>query len=139
MSDVLTQDLVGAMLGLSSSLSFRFDSSLEAPAQLSGPNEWRSLGDLDFPVSQQSLFRATDNACFDELLCSAPDSRSKAMALSSSILHSGDSLRVITSPQLGLHFQDCEYRFCLQYWLGVRMSNLEATVFDMFQGMRHLW
>ena len=126
-SVVFTQDLVGAMLGLSSPFSFHFDSTLKTLAQSIGRNEWRSLGDFDFTVSQRSLFEIIDNACFEDLLRSAPDSRFRALALSSSIPHSGDWLRVIPSPQLGLHFQDREYRFCLQYWLGVRMSSLEAT------------
>ena len=62
--------------------------NLEALAQSSGHNEWRSLEDLRFPVSQRSLFRTIDDACSDHLLHSAPDSRSKALALSSSIPHS---------------------------------------------------
>ena len=86
---ILTQDLVVATLVLPSPhspLSFHFDSYLEALAQSSGQNEWRFSEHLGFPVSQRSVFRANDDACFDDLLHSAPDSCSKALVLSSSIL-----------------------------------------------------
>ena len=48
--------------------------------------------------------------------------RSRALALSSSIRHAGDWLNVIPSSALGLHLHDREFRPCLQYWLGLRMS-----------------
>lgn len=134
-SVVLTQDLVGAMLGLPSPpspLSFNFDSSLEALAQSSVYNEWRSLEGLGFTVSQQSLFRAIDDACFDDLLRSTQDSHFKALALSSFIPHSEDWLRVILSSQHSLHFQDSEYRFwvfvCPTWKLAARLSVSQGDV-----------
>ena len=52
---------------------------------------------------------------------SAPNVRSKALALSSAIRHAGDWLNVVPSSALGLHLLDREFRFCLQYWLGLQM------------------
>ena len=62
-----------------------------------------------------------DEASLNSLLVSASDTRSRALALSTSIPHAGDWLNVIPSPALGFHIQDREFRFCLQYWLGLPM------------------
>ena len=70
------------------------------------------------PLCSHSLSRVVDDACFSVLLDSAPDVHSRALALSSAILHAGDWLNVIPSSSLGLHLLDCEFRPCLQYWLG---------------------
>ena len=59
--------------------------------------------------------------CLRKLIDSAPDSRSRALALSSSIQHAGDWLSVIPSRALGLHMLDQEFRVCLHYWLGIRL------------------
>ena len=32
-----------------------------------------------------------------------------------------ERVNVVPSPALGLHMQDREFRFCLQYWLGLKM------------------
>ena len=53
----------------------------------------------------------------------ATDTRSKALVLSSSIPHACDWLQVIPSRSLGLHFQDCEFRVCLLYWLVLPIFN----------------
>ena len=52
---------------------------------------------------------------------SPPDVRSKALALSSALLHAGDWLNVVPCSALGLHLMDCEFRLCLKYWLGLQM------------------
>ena len=49
------------------------------------------------------------------------DLRFKALCVSTSLPHSGDWLRAIPSPALGLHLQDWEFHLCLLYWLGVPM------------------
>jgi len=90
-------------------------------AEVAEKPEWCSVEDIDLPIRQRFLSRAIDEACHSSLLDSAPDARSKALALSSAIKHAGDWLNVVPSPALGLHFQDREFRLCLQYWLGVRM------------------
>ena len=58
-----------------------------------------------------------------DLLVGAPDSRSKALALSSAIRHAGDWLNVVLSRALGLHLRDQEFRLCLQYWLGLPIAH----------------
>ena len=61
------------------------------------------------------------NACFDQLFAKALDVVAKALALSSPIPHAGDWLHAVPSSALGLHLHEREFRFCLQYWLGVPM------------------
>ena len=73
------------------------------------------------PPTQHCLSCSIDEASFDALLASAPNTRFKALALSSAIRHAGDWLNVVPSSALGLHLHDREFRFCLQYWLGLRM------------------
>ena len=75
-----------------------------------------------FPVSQKALSRAIDQSNFDHLLEDNPVLRSRALLLSTSIPHAGDWLRVLPSSNLGLHFLDCEFRLCLQYWLEVPLA-----------------
>ena len=52
--------------------------------------EWSSLQDIDVPLHQCALSRIIDEASFDLLLDSAPDIRSRALALSCAIPHAGD-------------------------------------------------
>ena len=59
-----------------------------------------------------------DEASYNSLLHLAPDTRSRALALSTAIPHAGDWLNVIPAPALGLHLHDREFRCCLDYWLG---------------------
>ena len=87
-----------------------------------GGQSGSSVHDIDIPLSQRCLSRAIDEASYSALLASAPDGRSKALALSSAIRHAGDWLFVVPSSALGLHLRDREFRLCLQYWLGLRMS-----------------
>ena len=56
---------------------------------------WGSIEDVDVPLRQHHLSKAIDKAVFDELCTTAPDSRSKALALSSAIHHAGDWLNVV--------------------------------------------
>ena len=81
--------------------------------------EWSSLQDVDVPLRQHALSRVIDEASFDAVIDSAPDTRSRALALSSAIPHAGDWLNVVPSSALGLHLPDREFRPCLQYWLGL--------------------
>ncbi len=64
---------------------------------------WISLEDIDVPLCQKSLTNKIDVAQYNTLLSSAPDTRSRALALSSAIPHAGDWLNVIPSSSLGLH------------------------------------
>ena len=85
--------------------------------------EWLTLDDIDVPLHQRHLSHAIDEASFNLLLESAPDTRSRALALSSSLPHAGDWLNVVPSQTLGLNLQNQEFRLCLDYWLGLKMSN----------------
>ena len=79
------------------------------------------IQDIDVPLSQHSLSRAIDEAFFADLLATAANPRSNALALSTSIRHAGDWLNVVPSSALDLHLLDREYLVCLQYWLGLQM------------------
>ena len=83
--------------------------------------EWTSADDIDILIRQRCLSRAIDQANFDSLNGEAPDSRSKALVLSSSIHHAGDWLHVVPSTSLGLHLADWEFWLCLKYWLGLQI------------------
>ena len=74
--------------------------------------QWITLQDIDLPLRQRALSRVIDESSYDTLLNSAPDSRSRALALSCAIPHAGDRLNVIPSSALGLHLLDCEFRPC---------------------------
>ena len=81
--------------------------------------EWSSLQDIDVPLRQCVLSRVIDEASFNSLIDSAPDTHLRALALSSDIPHAGDWLNVVPSSALSLHLLDSEFRPCLQYWLGL--------------------
>ena len=83
---------------------------------------WHHLEDIDLPLHQKSLSRLIDEVYFSSLIEAFPDVRSKALALSTSLPHAGDWLNVVPSPALGLCLLDQEFRLCLGYWLGMRMS-----------------
>lgn len=108
------------ILGYLPDLSPLLDSCCPLLAQHAARPDWVSHQDIqvDTPLSQRSLSAAIDQATFSSLLSQAPDTRSRALALSSAIPHAGDWLSVVPSRQLGLHFLDQEFRFCVQYWLG---------------------
>ena len=82
--------------------------------------DWSNLDDIDVPLRQLSL---SNEASHQHLLSSAPDIRSRALALSSGLPHAGDWLNVVPSAPLGLHLQDREFRCCLRYWLGVPLHS----------------
>ena len=52
--------------------------------------DWVSVEDIDVPLCQCPLSRKIDEASYGSLLSSAPDTRSRAISLSSSIPHAGD-------------------------------------------------
>ena len=94
-------------------------SSLASSANMAS---WHLLEDIDIPLRQKSLSHSIDEAGFSALVEAASDVRSKALALSTSLPHAGDWLNVVPSPALGLCLLDQEFRLCLDYWLGVRMT-----------------
>ena len=90
-------------------------------------SSWRCVEDIDVPLHQKSLSRLIDETCFNTLAESSPDVRSKALALSSFLPHAGDWLNVILCPALGLCLLDQEFRLCLNYWLGLRITAEDSS------------
>ena len=88
-----------------------------------GHSNWSSFEDMDFIICQKTLSQAIDQFSYQSLLSSAPDDRSRALALASSVPHSGDWLQVLPSDVLHLQFFDLEFRLCLLYWLGIPMAS----------------
>ena len=84
--------------------------------------DWSSVEEIDVPLYQCSLSHIIDEATYSSLLDSAPDSCSRALALSTAIPHAGDWLNVVPSTALGLHLHDREFRLCLDYWLGLKIT-----------------
>lgn len=68
--------------------------------------EGQTLHDIDVPLQQKCLSHAINEVCFQQLLNSAPMSRSRTLTLSCSLPHTGDWLNVVPSTTLGLHLQD---------------------------------
>ena len=115
--------LVARILGHPTTPSVHLTKVLPDLADAAGMADWVSMDEIDVPLRQRTLSRKIDEACYQNLLNSAPDARSCALARSTAIPHAGDWLNVIPSPSLGLHLHDREFRACLKYWLGMRMSD----------------
>ena len=79
------------------------------------------------PLHQRHLSNAVDEAIYHQLISSSPSTCLRTLALSSSLPHAGDWLNMVPSTSLGLHLQDCEFRCCLRYWLGVPLHNNPYT------------
>ena len=101
-------------------------SSIAALADVAERLDWISLDEIDVPLLQRPISHCIDEVSFQHLISSSPDIRFKALALSTSIPHAGDWLNVVPSTSLGLHLLDNEFRLCLKYWLGLRLSESNA-------------
>ena len=114
---------------LSDSLPSSLNSAISSLAEATHRSDWVSVESIESDVSihQRSLSRCIDEGSYNQLLTSAPDSRSRASVHSSSLPHAGDWLTVVPSAALGLHLSDREFRPCLQYWLGIRIYGEEGT------------
>ena len=102
-SIVNSLDLVSQVLGYTPNLPLALPSAISSLARSARMTSWCSLEDIDVPLQQKTLSRLIDEACFNTLVESAPDVCSRALALSSSLLHVGDWLNVIPSPALHRH------------------------------------
>ena len=120
------QPLISAILRSSPSPIHLADAIKDLALAADRP-DWDSLQSIDIPIHQRPLSRSIDKACFNLLLSSGPDDRSRALILSTSLPHAGVWLQVIPSSTLGLHLADREFRVSLQYWLGLRMFGEEFT------------
>ena len=113
--------LVARICGRAPSTSIHLAPALVSLAESVGREDWSSIEEVDVPLRQRHLSKAIDQAVSADLYSAAPDTRSKALALSTAIPHAGDWLNVVPSHALGLHLHDWEFRLCLQYWLGLPM------------------
>ena len=93
--------------------------SVSALAETASCHQWISLNEVDVSLTQRSFSKVINNALFEKLVSTAPDVRSRALSLSTSIKHAGDWLSVIPSRALGLHVQDRDFCCCLRYWLSI--------------------
>ena len=89
---------------------------------LARPNRW-SLENIDVPIHQHHLSVAIDEASHHLLLSSAPTTRARSLALSSSLTYTFKWLNVIPSSTLGLHLQDRAFRCSMRYCLGIPQHN----------------
>ena len=127
----MLQQHISALLSSVVLLSLKFFGSPRPPTYLRGSlsclaeaasrPEWLTIQEIDVPLREHSLCHSVDIASYHHLLSEAPDSRCRALALSSAISHADDWLDVVPSSTLGLHLHDHEFRLCLQYWLGLPM------------------
>ena len=108
--------------------------TVSALADAAARPDWLSLEEIDAPHRQRPLPHCIDEASFNQLLATAPDSCSRASALSTALPHAGDWLNVIPSTTLGLHLLDREFRLCLDYWLGLQMTK-EGALCPICQGV----
>ena len=115
----LMESILGQPLGPFSHTS----STLASLAVAASRPEWSSLDAIDVPLHQCPLSHAIDEASHHHLLSTAPDTRCRALALSSGLSHAGDWLNVVPSASLGLHLHDRGFRCCLRYWLGVPLHS----------------
>ena len=83
--------------------------------------DWTSLDEIDVPLHQKLLSLAIDEAIEQKLLSSAPDTRYRALGLSTGLSHASDWLNVVPSVSLCLHHHNQEFRSSLRYWFGVRI------------------
>ena len=103
-------------------------------------DDWLPLDDIDVPLHQRALSCKIDEACYNFLLATAPDTHSSTLALSDAISHAGDWLSVVPSTALGLYFHSQEFHLSLKYWLGLRI--MEKIMYAHFAKVRRwqtLW
>ena len=105
------------ILGQDPALSQHLSDAVNSLACSASRPDRTSVDETDVPLRQNHLSHCIDKAAYGLLLDSAPNFRSKALALSTSLPHAGDWLNVV--PSLGLHLQDREFKLCLSYWLYV--------------------
>ena len=119
----LTQSrpLVARILGHGPEASHHLTPALSDFAAAVRREDWLTIENVDVPLRQHFLSRCHETS-FNLLVSGAPNTRSKALALSTAILHAGDWLNVVPSKALGLHLHDWEFRLCLQYWLGLQLA-----------------
>ena len=123
-SRMQAESLMEKILGHPSGPSPHTQLTLAALASATARPDWTSLDEVDVPLRQNPLSLAIDEATEQSLLSSAPDTHSRALALSSCLFNAGDWLNVVPLVSLGLHLHDQEFRSSLRYWLGVPLQSV---------------
>ena len=123
---VQSTDLIIRILNCVIPSSPHLSSALELSVSANRP-ECSSLDNIDLPIRQHHLSRIVDQTTFNILTDTALDTRSKPLALSLSLHHAGNWLKVVPSKALGLHIQDRDFWLCLRYCLGVQMCQKGLT------------
>ena len=114
-----SRQLVETILGHPPGPSCHMSPAVTALSLAANRPEWIDLDSIDVPIRQHPLSISIDEAVYNHLISTAPDTCSRALVLSSSLPHAGDWLNVVPSASLGLHIHDQEFRYSLWYWLGV--------------------
>ena len=125
-SSIQSTNLVVGILNRSPPLYSHINSALSHLDSVANQPNWSSTEEIDVPIRQRHLCRAIDQARFNSFLNDVPDTRSKALALSTSIRHAGDWLNVVPCSALGLNSVDWEFRLCMKYWLGLQMTKEDS-------------
>ena len=89
-------------------------------------DDWLSVSvdDIDILLHHRALYHKIDEACYNSLLATTPDTRS-CTDLSTAISHAGDWLSMVPSMALGLNFHSQEFCLSLNYSLGLRIMEGE--------------
>jgi hypothetical protein len=115
-----TKTLVSKITG-GATLDDQMLDSLARLRQWSGRDNWLTLENVDVPLTQHSLSQAIDSNLQEQLISSLSSAREKARFHSVSDSHSGDWLKVVPSPSLGLALSSAEFKFASLYRLGLPM------------------
>ena len=91
------RSLISQILGHTAKPPVQLTEVIGSLARAAARPDWVSTQDIDVPPTQHCLSRAIDEASFDALLASAPNTRFKALALSSAIRHAGDCSSILSS------------------------------------------
>ena len=75
------RELVTRILGQAPATTKHMTPALLYLAKAAGREDWTSIEAVDVPLSRRQLSKAIDQAVFDELLATAPDTRSKVLTL----------------------------------------------------------
>ena len=108
--------LVSAILGRDLGTFPHLATTVHLLASAADKQHWKNATNIDIPHRYRLLSNIIDKAVYNLLVESAPDMRSKTLALT------GAWLQAVPFKPLELHLQDREFRICLQYWLGIKVA-----------------
>ena len=118
-AEPLMEGVLGHPLGPSTHMQLTLVALISA---ISCP-DWTNPDEADVPLHQTPVSLTIDETTECRLLFSVPDTRSRALALSSGLSHVGDLLNIVPSVFLGLHRHDQELS-SLNNWLEVSLHGV---------------